>query len=203
LDDFIDVIRLLLVGIPVDADWYLACSPGLEKSFASGEFRSAAHHFVMHGYFENRAPYPTGQGRQRPVKFADMMHRVRVVPVRGHLRTDISMDEFRAVLQSLALSVDIDEDWYLARHAHAAVMLHDGEIASAQEHYAIHGYFHNRLPFDIQVDEAWYVARYGDVAAEIAEGVTSSGQQHFESLGYSQGRVPTPEWDARRNMQGW
>jgi hypothetical protein len=57
-ENFLGAIRLLLAGIDVDEDWYLAKYPDILQAIASGATESAKQHFVEHGYFEGRLPFP-------------------------------------------------------------------------------------------------------------------------------------------------
>ena len=57
-DDLLDAVRLLLTGIDVNEDWYLAQNPDIARAVAAGEVESARRHFIEHGYFEGRLPFP-------------------------------------------------------------------------------------------------------------------------------------------------
>jgi hypothetical protein len=50
-------LRLLLAGIDVDEDWYLAQNPDIAEAIVAGTTESAKRHFVEHGYFEGRLPF--------------------------------------------------------------------------------------------------------------------------------------------------
>jgi hypothetical protein len=56
-DGFLDVVRKLLVAVPVDEDWYRAQYPDVAEAIDAGAYASAASHFVDHGYLEGRSPY--------------------------------------------------------------------------------------------------------------------------------------------------
>jgi hypothetical protein len=202
-DELIDVVRLLVAGVRVDEAWYLEAFPGLAGAISSGVFRSGKHHYIMHGYFENRVPVPPNSHNADLINFVELKRLVSVVPVRGHLRLDIGMDRFRDILSRVAHGVEIDTDWYLEQYPDAAASVRNREIPSAAAHYATKGYFENRWPFDMDVDEGWYRERYPDVAAEIARGTLRSARDHFKVAGYGQGRVPSLAWDRRRNMHSW
>ena len=55
-DEFLDVIRTLLRGIPVDDDWYVAQYPDVAEALAAGDIKSPKQHFIFSGYFEGRMP---------------------------------------------------------------------------------------------------------------------------------------------------
>ena len=57
-DDLLSALRLLLVSIDVNKDWYLERNPDVAQAIAAGEVESAKQHFVEHGYFEGRLPFP-------------------------------------------------------------------------------------------------------------------------------------------------
>ena len=42
----------------MDAPWYLARNPDIAQAIAAGATASAKQHFVEHGYFEGRLPFP-------------------------------------------------------------------------------------------------------------------------------------------------
>ena len=54
--DFLDVLRSLLRGMPVDENWYLREYPDVDEAVRAGIFKSAKHHFVQNEYFEGRRP---------------------------------------------------------------------------------------------------------------------------------------------------
>jgi hypothetical protein len=56
-EPFLDALRLLLAGIDVDEDWYLAQNPDIAEAIRAGMTESAKRHFVEHGYFEGRLPF--------------------------------------------------------------------------------------------------------------------------------------------------
>jgi hypothetical protein len=55
--EFRAALRLLLAGISVDEDWYLAQNPDIAQAIEAGTTASAKQHFVDHGYFEGRLPF--------------------------------------------------------------------------------------------------------------------------------------------------
>ena len=56
-ESFLDAVRLVLAGIDVDEDWYLAQNPDIAEAIRSGTTKSAKRHFVEYGYFEGRLPF--------------------------------------------------------------------------------------------------------------------------------------------------
>jgi hypothetical protein len=56
-DELFDVVRKLLIAVPVDDAWYKLRYPGVADAIASGDFPSASAHFIQHGYFEDRMPF--------------------------------------------------------------------------------------------------------------------------------------------------
>lgn len=57
-DELQTLIRTLLAPVPVDEAFYLARNRDVAEGIARGTIRSAREHFVNHGYFEGRQPYP-------------------------------------------------------------------------------------------------------------------------------------------------
>jgi hypothetical protein len=51
-------LRPILERIEVDEEWYLSKYPDVLTALEDGAVPSAAAHYVRHGYFENRMPYP-------------------------------------------------------------------------------------------------------------------------------------------------
>ena len=57
-DEFLDVVRKLLMAVPVDEGWYRAQYPDVASAIDDGAYASATSHFVDHGYLEGRRPFP-------------------------------------------------------------------------------------------------------------------------------------------------
>jgi hypothetical protein len=55
-ENFLDALRLLLAGVDIDENWYLAQNDDIAQAVESGTIKSARQHFVEHGYFEGRPP---------------------------------------------------------------------------------------------------------------------------------------------------
>jgi hypothetical protein len=91
-ENVVAALRLLLVHINVDEGWYLARNPDISQAIAAGAFESAKQHFVEHGYFEGRLPFPVTVDEgwylsQNP----DVWENVRngsVVSAQRHFETD-------------------------------------------------------------------------------------------------------------------
>ncbi|MBV9252268.1 MAG: hypothetical protein JO227_23855 [Acetobacteraceae bacterium] len=56
-EDLTQMIRLLLLGVDVDENWYLDTYPDVARAIQEGAAKSARQHFVDHGYFEGRLPF--------------------------------------------------------------------------------------------------------------------------------------------------
>ena len=56
--DFIEMLRLILINVPVDEKWYLERYPDIAESIQQGTVQSARTHFASDGYFEGRLPFP-------------------------------------------------------------------------------------------------------------------------------------------------
>ena len=57
-EDFVNMIRQLIVGIEVDEAWYLEHYPDIADAIKEGIVASAQQHFVNDGSFEGRQPFP-------------------------------------------------------------------------------------------------------------------------------------------------
>jgi hypothetical protein len=57
-EELMRMIQALLTAIDVDEAWYLEQNADVAKGIREGKIRSAKEHFVDHGYFEGRAPFP-------------------------------------------------------------------------------------------------------------------------------------------------
>ncbi len=57
-EDLQKLIKTLLTVVLVDEAYYLANNRDVAEGIALGTIRSAQEHFVNHGYFEGRQPYP-------------------------------------------------------------------------------------------------------------------------------------------------
>jgi hypothetical protein len=56
-EDFLRLIKTILIAVPVDEAWYRATYPVVAKVIDDGEFPSARSHYAERGYFDNRLPF--------------------------------------------------------------------------------------------------------------------------------------------------
>jgi len=188
---YIAMIRRFLEPVPVDESWYRTAYPGIAGAIERGIFRSAFHHFLAHGYFENRSPYaPKHPTLRQPVPFAEIRAMTPVRPMRDGLHVRLSWHELMSIVELLLQSVPVDEAWYRKTYAGVDEAIETGTIASAASHFAKHGYRDGHWPFAMVVDESWYLGRYRDVAKSVAAGHVASGQDQFWRAGYREGRFP-------------
>jgi hypothetical protein len=189
--DYIGLIRRLIEPVFVDEAWYLQAYPGVGQAIARGAIASAAHHYLSHGYFENRLPFaPDRQDYRAPWPYRELRAQTRVRPDRRGLRALMSKASLMGVVQRLLAAVPVDEAWYRATYKGVDAAIGRGNFASASAHYTKYGYAESRWPFFMRVDADWYLHRYPDVRALIGEGVVASAQEHFWSFGYREGRFP-------------
>jgi hypothetical protein len=190
--DYIGLIRRLLEPVVVDEDWYVQTYPSIGQAVARGVTASAAHHYLPHGYFENRSPFaPDRQDCRQPWPYRELRAETRVRPDRRGLRALMSKASLMGVVQRLLASVPVDEAWYRATYPGVAAAIERGDYASASVHYSKYGYSESRWPFFMQVDQEWYLGRYPDVRRMMEQGGVASAQVHFWSFGYREGRFPT------------
>lgn len=57
-EDFIRLLKKMIVGTEVDEEWYLRTYEDIAKAIREGLVKSAQQHFVEDGYFEGRLPFP-------------------------------------------------------------------------------------------------------------------------------------------------
>jgi hypothetical protein len=57
-EDFIEILKSLIVGVEVDEAWYLRTYEDIQLALNEGAIASAHQHFVQYGYFEGRLPFP-------------------------------------------------------------------------------------------------------------------------------------------------
>ncbi len=196
LDDLQDVLRHVLAAVPLDQDAYFAAHPGIAQEVERGHYASAAHHFVLHGYFEGRTHHASQDDSDRPAlpSYKSLKSRLKVRPYQGTLYADLSFSEFCDLLRMIVGAIPVDESWYCARYPDVAEAIRKGAVASAAEHFVATGYFASRWPFPFDLDEAWYLSRYPDVRQEMTEVVGETPKEHFIRQGYGQGRFPSRSW---------
>jgi hypothetical protein len=57
-DDFIQLIKRMIINVPVDEAWYLERYSDIAAAISQSIVPSAKSHFVNDGYFEGRLPFP-------------------------------------------------------------------------------------------------------------------------------------------------
>ncbi len=55
---FVEILKLMLVGIKVDEAWYLKQYEDIAEAIKAGIVQSPQQHFIDDGYFEGRLPGP-------------------------------------------------------------------------------------------------------------------------------------------------
>jgi len=56
-DKFLEMMRRLIVNVPVDEAWYLGRYPDIAAAIRQGLVSDPKSHFVNDGYFEGRVPF--------------------------------------------------------------------------------------------------------------------------------------------------
>jgi hypothetical protein len=108
-------------------------------------------------------------------------------------RSESAHVRWEALLEAsklIALSVPVDEDWYLQEYKDVAAAVVRGIYRSARHHFVECGYVEGRHPSAPVVDEKWYLSAYPDVAEGTETGEIVSAQDHYEKHGYKEGRLP-------------
>jgi hypothetical protein len=192
-DDLVDVLRGIVIGVPVDEAFYTDAYPAVAKGLIAMGLETPQSHYYKHGYFEGRSPFETGwKHLTRPVAFAEITAMVRPIPRCGWLDVKFGRRQMMETISELLRSVSVNESWYLATYPAAAKAIRDGRYISASDHYRHVGYFDAYLPQSVVIDEAWYIARYQHVRNGLAAGVATSAQDHFIRIGYPEGCRPVP-----------
>ena len=57
-EEFLGMLKRILADAVVDEAWYLRANPDVERGIKNGILQSARQHFLDHGYFEGRRPFP-------------------------------------------------------------------------------------------------------------------------------------------------
>ncbi len=55
-EEVVGLIKMMLASVRVDDAWYRRRYPDVSAAVDAGEYQSTRHHFIEHGYFENRLP---------------------------------------------------------------------------------------------------------------------------------------------------
>ena len=113
----------------------------------------------------------------------------------GNPRVEMPAEAFTKLLEA-ALNAGFDERAYLEHHRDIKAGVEAGFISSGLRHFATHGYFESREPFNCEVDPEWYLKTYPDVAQAIKSGQVRDAADHFELFGYAEGRVPSERFQA-------
>jgi hypothetical protein len=193
-DDFVDILRGIVVGVPVDDGFYRETYPGVARRLEVAGYSSFHDHFTRDGYFEGRQPFQMGpNGLAPPPTFNELVKSVSILPNgQGRLSVEFTRSHLMTLVTKLLKAVPVDENWYVETYSDAAKAIETGEYASAADHYCCHGYFDGHFPNYISVDAEWYVGHYGHVSRGLSLGVATSAQDHFLRIGYNEGCRPVP-----------
>jgi hypothetical protein len=203
-EDLLDLIRHLLVAIPVDEVWYRSRYPDVARSIAASNFASASGHYVQHGYFEGRQPFEhESETCGFPVPFTSVEATLEVTPGREGLQLHISNEQLCQLLCRFLGSICVDQEWYCNTYPSVSQAIGQGKFPNAMQHFMRHGYLEGRWPFDMYLDEPWYLDRYPDVKPSIDAGAFQSAREHYQRVGYRQGRLPARFWFVELWDRAW
>lgn len=118
--------------------------------------------------------------------FHIIKERVRIESKGDTMRVSADYKMFLQIIRDLLRGVPVDEAWYLKQYPD---VIQSG--MTAQEHFAVHGYFEGRLPSALTINEEWYLATNKDVAQQIEDGDMPDALTHFREHGYAEGRFPS------------
>ena len=57
-DELLDLVKRFLAAVPFEEAWYLQTYPDVAEAIREGAYTSGRAHFIAHGYFEGRRPFP-------------------------------------------------------------------------------------------------------------------------------------------------
>ena len=101
--------------------------------------------------------------------------------VDAKLRIEAAYDEFLDVVRKVLAPVPVDEQWYAAEYPGVASAIAGGAFGSASQHYAVHGYFENRLPFRTEEPGRRLPIGFAELKATLNVVPTRAGLRvHFE-----------------------
>jgi len=78
-DFLLNLIKYAVAGISVDEEWYTSKYPDIKEAIEKGLFKSAQHHYVEFGFFEDRFP--------RPINVDDDFYLGQYADVKSGVRT--------------------------------------------------------------------------------------------------------------------
>jgi hypothetical protein len=86
------ILKMMLAGIEVNEEWYIKTYPDVGQALKAGDVNSVQRHFMTHGYFEGRRPFPMRVDeawylRQNP-DVAERVRRGDVASAQAHFDTD-------------------------------------------------------------------------------------------------------------------
>ena len=91
-EDFVKILKKMIVGIEVDEDWYLRTYEDIAKAIGDGIVKSAQQHFVDDGYFEGRLPFAMRVDERWYLSqypdVADSIRKGLLVSAQGHFDED-------------------------------------------------------------------------------------------------------------------
>ena len=129
--------------------------------------------------------------------YATMINRNIIIPSNAAGYFSVEQYFFFDLMEKILSEIQVDEDWYLAKHPDIRDAIKRGTVQSGQNHYVRFGFYEHRLPYAIEVSEKWYIDAYSDVKEAIQRGIYKSGQSHFELAGFREGRMPHPNFTLR------
>ncbi len=93
------------------------------------------------------------------------------------------------LLDVLARSIPVDQDFYFSKHPDIGQAWEAGEIPSAAQHFVEHGFYEGRIPSSVLIDEEDYLRRYPDIVDGLKAGNIESASEHWIRFGRFEGRV--------------
>jgi len=122
--------------------------------------------------------------------FAFLKSHLQFKSTQSEVHVTLSYDAFVRLVQLMARSVDVNEQWYLAQNPDVAEGIRQGQFRSAKHHWIDFGYLEGRLPYELTVDSNWYLTNYPDIAEAVNAATEESALSHYRRTGFLEGRIP-------------
>lgn len=122
--------------------------------------------------------------------YAALLNEREVIPPGTEPYFGVRNYVFQDFMRDRLEKIPFDPPWYLLAYPDVAEAITNGQVADAQTHFVMFGYYEHRMPRPIEVDADWYCKAYPDVEKAVQRGHFASPQDHFNQYGYREGRLP-------------
>ncbi len=136
LEEFRNLVRMAVVGIPVDEAWYTDTYKDVAAAISKGTVSSASEHYAHSGYLDGRFPFQPVVEQVWYYENNEDLHdsRGEVRSAAQHLQ-DAGYQEGRVPHRPV-----IDRVWYSQCYAEAKRQVDEGRFPSLEAHFVEAGY---------------------------------------------------------------